>query len=208
MSTPKRLHARLTASSGPTWPRFARKLRCSVFAKRWTSSTLRTTRSMPNFSPPSLCARTTSSMRSHRPTRVLSVRLLSRCPTSRGQILAASRMSSSSSASSCSTLWSTRKSSKSSAWHPQRACCSMALRAAARPCWPRPWPTSAKPTSCPSRDPSCSRCGSASQRQMCARSSKRRARPRHVCSSSTSSTRSPSRVGRRSAMLAAPAIAS
>lgn len=39
--------------------------------------------------------------------------------------------------------------------HPPRVCCSTAPLAAARRCWPRPLPTSARPTSSPSRALSC-----------------------------------------------------
>ena len=51
----------------------------------------------------------------------------------------------------CSTRWSIRRSSSSLAWLPLREFCSTVLLVVARPCWPRPLPTSARQTSSPSR---------------------------------------------------------
>ena len=61
------------------------------------------------------------------------------------------RASSASFRSWCSTRWSTRRSSKSSACLPREAFSSTAPPAAERRSWPRPWLTSARQTSSPSR---------------------------------------------------------
>merc|ERR1719231_1101965 len=153
------------------------------------SSTSTTTRSTPRCSTRWRSRRRTSGRRSASPTRPRCARRPSRCPTSRGRTLAASRVSSASCRRWCSTPSSSPRSSRSSACSRRRACSFTARPAAARRCSPRRSPTSARPTSSRSSAPSCSRCGSASRSRTCASSSTRRAAPRRACSSSTSSTR-------------------
>ncbi|KAM0838165.1 hypothetical protein ACQ4PT_061164 [Festuca glaucescens] len=76
-------------------------------------------------------------------------------------------------------------------------------RDAARPCSRRRSPTNARPTLSASRDPSCSRCGSARARPTCERSLTRRANLHRAFSSSTSLT--PSRR-RGAGVWATPAV--
>lgn len=87
-----------------------------------------------------------------------------------------------------STPSSTPRCLRSSACNRPRASSSTAPPAAARRSSPRPSRTSARRTSFQSRALSCSRCGLASPRGMCARSLTRRAVRRRVCCSLTSLT--------------------
>jgi len=79
---------------------------------------------------------------------------------------------------------------------------SLARLAVVRHYLPRPSPMSASRTSCLSRAPSCSRCGSASPRPTSVRFSTRHGNRRLAYSSSTSWTRLPKRAASRWAMLA------
>ena len=58
-----RLRKRRTASLEPTWPNYALRPLCSAFVRKWTCSTLTTTRSMPRSSNKCLWVRSISSSR-------------------------------------------------------------------------------------------------------------------------------------------------
>jgi len=89
------------------------------------------------------------------------------------------------------TQSSTQRSSRNSVFNPPKECCFMAHQAAARPFWPKPSLTSAKPTLSQSKAQSCSPCGSVSLRPTSVSCSTRPDRLPLACCSSTSWIPSP-----------------
>mmetsp|Transcript_17788 Transcript_17788/g.41871 ORF Transcript_17788/g.41871 Transcript_17788/m.41871 type:complete len:209 (-) Transcript_17788:706-1332(-) len=177
---------RRTASWAPIWLLSALRLLFSAFVRRWMSSISRMKPSTPRFWTLWRSPTTTSALPWALPTLPLFARPRWRCRTCRGPTLVVWRRSSASCKRLSSTLLCTQRSSSDSAWRRRAVCFSSVPQDAARPFWPRPLQTSASPTSFPSRAQSCSPCGLASLRQMCAKSSTRLVVPPLVSSSLTS----------------------